>query len=127
MTMKNWYGLLGGRRNIFHQDINTIIAELAMMVKPTLVILDGTQIMMTNGPTGGSIASDRLRSNLDGYVRYVAELLERGARAGEFREIEPTSAAREPGSRLLLGQCDALLHRDAHVHRVPVVLVVEVF
>ena len=40
MTMKNWYGLLGGRRNIFHQDINTIIAELAMMVKPSLVILD---------------------------------------------------------------------------------------
>ena len=35
MTMKNWYGLLGGRRNIFHQNINTIIAELSMMVKPT--------------------------------------------------------------------------------------------
>lgn len=56
MTMKNWYGLLGGRRNIFHQDINTIIAELAMMVRPTLVILDGTEVMMTNGPTGGSVA-----------------------------------------------------------------------
>jgi len=56
MTIKNWYGLLGGRRNIFHQDINTIIAELAMMVKPTLVILDGTYTMMTNGPTGGSMA-----------------------------------------------------------------------
>jgi uncharacterized protein (DUF362 family) len=55
MTMKNFYGLLGGRRNIFHQDINTIIAELAMMVKPTLVILDGTEVMMTNGPTGGSV------------------------------------------------------------------------
>jgi len=55
MSMKNWYGLLGGRRNIFHQDINTIIAELAMMVKPTLVILDATQVMMTNGPTGGSV------------------------------------------------------------------------
>ncbi|MHC4616873.1 MAG: DUF362 domain-containing protein [Planctomycetota bacterium] len=62
MTMKNWYGLLGGRRNIFHQDINTIIAELAMMVKPTLVILDGTQVMMTNGPTGGSV-SDLKRTN----------------------------------------------------------------
>ena len=62
MTMKNWYGLLGGRRNIFHQDINTIIAELAMMVKPTLVILDGTEVMMTNGPTGGSI-SDLRRAN----------------------------------------------------------------
>ena len=56
MTMKNWYGLLGGRRNIFHQDINTIITELAMMVKPSLVILDGTTAMMTNGPTGGSLA-----------------------------------------------------------------------
>ena len=55
LTMKNWYGLLGGRRNIFHQDINTIITELAMMVRPTFVILDGTTSMMTNGPTGGSL------------------------------------------------------------------------
>jgi uncharacterized protein (DUF362 family) len=56
MTMKNWYGLLGGRRNIFHQDIHTIIMELAMMVKPSLVILDATTSMMTNGPTGGALA-----------------------------------------------------------------------
>lgn len=62
MSMKNWYGLLGPGRNIFHQDINTIIAELAMMVKPTLVILDGTEVMMTNGPTGGSV-SDLKRAN----------------------------------------------------------------
>jgi len=62
MSMKNWYGLLGGRRNIFHQDINTIIAELSMMVKPTLAILDGTEVMMTNGPTGGSV-EDLRRAN----------------------------------------------------------------
>ncbi len=55
MAMKNWYGLLGGRRNIFHQDIHNIIKELAMLVSPTLVILDGTVTMMTNGPTGGSL------------------------------------------------------------------------
>lgn len=55
LTLKNWYGLLGGRRNIFHQQIHTIIMELAMMVKPSLVILDGTQSMMANGPTGGSL------------------------------------------------------------------------
>jgi uncharacterized protein (DUF362 family) len=55
LTMKNWYGLLGGRRNVFHQDINTIIFELARLVRPTLVILDGTTTMMTNGPTGGSL------------------------------------------------------------------------
>ena len=62
MVMKNWYGLLGGRRNIFHQDINTIIMELAMMVNPSLVILDGTMSMMTNGPTGGSL-SDLKQTN----------------------------------------------------------------
>jgi uncharacterized protein (DUF362 family) len=56
MIMKNWYGLLGGRRNLFHQDIQTIIAELAFMVTPTLVVLDGITTMMTNGPTGGSLA-----------------------------------------------------------------------
>jgi uncharacterized protein (DUF362 family) len=56
MTMKNWYGLLGGRRNIFHQDIHSIIMELAMMVKPSFVILDATTAMMTNGPTGGSLS-----------------------------------------------------------------------
>ena len=56
MVMKNWYGLLGGRRNIFHQDIQTIIAELAFMVKPTLVVLDATTAMIANGPTGGSLA-----------------------------------------------------------------------
>ncbi len=62
MTMKNFYGLLGGRRNIFHQNINTIIAELAMLFRPTLVILDATCVMKTNGPTGGSI-SDLKRTN----------------------------------------------------------------
>lgn len=62
MVMKNWYGLLGGRRNIFHQDIHTIIMELAMMVNPSLVILDGTTTMMTNGPTGGSL-SDLKQTN----------------------------------------------------------------
>ena len=55
MSLKNWYGLLGGRRNTFHQDINGIIRELATLVTPTLVILDATMTMMRNGPTGGSL------------------------------------------------------------------------
>lgn len=55
LSMKNWYGLLGGRRNVFHQDIHTIISELARLVRPTMVILDGTTSMVTNGPTGGSL------------------------------------------------------------------------
>lgn len=56
MTLKNLYGFLGGRRNVFHQDINRIITELAQLLKPTLCVLDGTVSMMTNGPTGGSLS-----------------------------------------------------------------------
>lgn len=64
MTLKNWYGLLGGRRNIFHQDIHTIIQELAMMIRPTAVVLDGITSMMTNGPTGGSLSDLKFTGTL---------------------------------------------------------------
>jgi uncharacterized protein (DUF362 family) len=55
LSLKNFYGLLGGQRNIFHQDINGIIAELAALIRPSLVILDGVVSMQRNGPTGGSL------------------------------------------------------------------------
>ncbi len=55
MTTKNWYGLLGGRRNQFHQDIHGIIADLALMLRPTFVLLDATRILFRSGPTGGSL------------------------------------------------------------------------
>jgi uncharacterized protein (DUF362 family) len=56
MTTKNWYGLLGGRRNQFHQYIHSIVSDFALMMKPTLVILDGMNVLMSNGPTGGRLS-----------------------------------------------------------------------
>ncbi len=112
MSMKNWYGLLGGHRSTFHQDINTIIAELAMMVKPTLVILDGTEVMITNGPTGGS-TSDLKRANTliastdmvaaDSYgcsllnlkvsdLPYLAKAAGTGAGITDYESLEPKFA-----------------------------------
>ncbi len=60
MTTKNWYGLLGGRRNQFHQDIHGIITDLALMMKPTFVVLDGTRVLYRSGPTGGSLADVKM-------------------------------------------------------------------
>lgn len=54
LAMKNWYGFLGGSRNRFHQQIHPVIAELGAFVTPTLVVLDGTRMLVRNGPTGGS-------------------------------------------------------------------------
>lgn len=109
MTLKNWYGLLGGRRNIFHQDVHTIIKELGMMVSPTLVILDGTQTMMRNGPTGGSLSdlkdTDTMIVSTDAVAAdaFGASLLERrlsdlphiraaaeaGAGTADWRSLKP--------------------------------------
>jgi len=59
MTTKNWYGLLGGRRNQFHQDIHGIISDLALMMRPTFVLLDGSRVLFRSGPTGGSLSDVR--------------------------------------------------------------------
>ncbi len=109
MTMKNWYGLLGGRRNIFHQDINTIITELSMMIKPTLVILDGTMTMMTNGPTGGSlsdlketntmiVSTDQVAADAFGCsllerkisdLPYITQAAEKGSGTMDYQSLKP--------------------------------------
>jgi uncharacterized protein (DUF362 family) len=72
LSLKNWYGLLGGRRNVFHQDIHSIIVELGMMIRPTLVLLDGVQAMVSNGPTGGSLSDLRATRTLIASTDLVA-------------------------------------------------------
>ncbi|MCA9562653.1 MAG: DUF362 domain-containing protein [Myxococcales bacterium] len=52
--MKNWYGILGGTRNLLHQDIHQSIFDLAHFMRPTLTILDGIRVLVRNGPQGGS-------------------------------------------------------------------------
>jgi uncharacterized protein (DUF362 family) len=53
--MKNLYGILGGRRNRLHQDIDQSIADLAAFVRPTLTVVDATRVMVRGGPQGGSL------------------------------------------------------------------------
>lgn len=55
LAMKNWYGIIGGRRNQLHQDIHTSIVDLAAAARPTLTIIDATRVLKRNGPTGGNL------------------------------------------------------------------------
>jgi len=64
LGMKNWYGILGGRRNQLHQKINESIVDLATFIKPTLTILDGTRILMKNGPQGGSLSDVKVGNTI---------------------------------------------------------------
>jgi len=52
-AMKNLYGIIGGSRPGLHPRIDGSIAALARFVRPTLVVLDATRVMVRNGPSGG--------------------------------------------------------------------------
>jgi uncharacterized protein (DUF362 family) len=64
LAMKNWYGILGGRRNQLHQRIHTSIVDLAAALRPTLTIMDATRVLKHNGPTGGSLDDVAIENTL---------------------------------------------------------------
>ncbi|MBI4700025.1 MAG: DUF362 domain-containing protein [Deltaproteobacteria bacterium] len=55
-ALKNWYGLLGGRRDRLHQRIDESIADLAAFLQPTLTVVDATRVLLRGGPQGGNLA-----------------------------------------------------------------------
>jgi len=61
-SMKNWYGILGGQRNLLHQDIHQSIFDLANFMRPTLTILDAIRVLVRNGPQGGSFSDTEIRN-----------------------------------------------------------------
>ena len=58
-AMKNWYSVLGGRRNRLHQNIDISIADLATFMRPTLVVVDAWRVLVRNGLQGGNIDDAR--------------------------------------------------------------------
>jgi uncharacterized protein (DUF362 family) len=71
-AMKNWYGVLGGRRNRLHQSIDMSIADLATFMRPSLVVVDATRVLMRNGPQGGNIDDTRVMGTVIATVDQVA-------------------------------------------------------
>ena len=54
--MKNWIGITGKLRIMFHDEIQRSIAELAALMRPTLTVVDASRVMMETGPQGGSLS-----------------------------------------------------------------------
>jgi len=60
--LKNWIGITGKLRIMFHDDLQRSIAELAALMRPTLTIVDASRVLMEHGPAGGgSIGYCQLR------------------------------------------------------------------
>jgi uncharacterized protein (DUF362 family) len=71
-AMKNWYGVLGGRRNRLHQSIDVSVADLATFMRPTLTIVDGIRVLLRNGPQGGNVDDTRRMDTIIATVDQVA-------------------------------------------------------
>jgi uncharacterized protein (DUF362 family) len=54
LCMKNYMGVVE-KRQLFHQDIPTFLADITRFMKPRLCILDCTRILLANGPKGGRL------------------------------------------------------------------------
>jgi uncharacterized protein (DUF362 family) len=62
--MKNLYGILGGRRNRLHQQIDQSIVDLAAYCTPTLTVVDASRVLQRGGPQGGSLDDVTLHNSV---------------------------------------------------------------
>ena len=83
--MKNLYGILGGRRNRLHQEIEQSIVDLANFVRPTLTVVDGTRVMVRGGPQGGSLDYVEVRNT----VLCATDQVAADARSVEYLGVQP--------------------------------------
>lgn len=59
LGMKNWMGIMGGRRSRIHRRIDENLVDVARIVKPTLTVLDAVRILTDSGPQGGDLRDVR--------------------------------------------------------------------
>ncbi|MBS2013933.1 MAG: DUF362 domain-containing protein [Deltaproteobacteria bacterium] len=88
-AMKNWYGVLGGRRNRLHQNIDVSIADLATFMRPTLVVVDAMRVLMRNGPQGGNIDDTKIMNTVFATVDQVAADAYGATLIGQHRDNLP--------------------------------------
>ncbi|MBU1564397.1 MAG: DUF362 domain-containing protein [Proteobacteria bacterium] len=55
LGLKNAMGVIGGNRGKLHQNIGQDLADLATVVKPQLIVIDATRMLLRNGPQGGRV------------------------------------------------------------------------
>lgn len=88
-AMKNWYGVLGGRRNRLHQNIDVSIADLATFMRPTLTVIDAVRVLVRNGPQGGNIDDTKVMNTVVASIDQVAADAFAATLIGQHRDNLP--------------------------------------
>ncbi|MFA5858516.1 MAG: DUF362 domain-containing protein [Elusimicrobiota bacterium] len=53
LGIKNYLGIVGGNRGLFHSNMHPWLADLCLVTKPKLVVMDAVRARLRNGPSGG--------------------------------------------------------------------------
>jgi uncharacterized protein (DUF362 family) len=53
--MKNYMGVVGGRRNAWHQALPACLTDITRFMKPQLCVLDAVRILTGNGPQSSQL------------------------------------------------------------------------
>jgi len=64
LSMKNLMGVIGGSRGQVHWGLDQKIADISTLIKPALIVLDATRIMLSGGPSGGDLGSVRVMNKV---------------------------------------------------------------
>ncbi len=54
LAMKNYMGVIGGRRGSWHQNIDPCLADITAFMRPRLCVLDAVRVLTAHGPQGGN-------------------------------------------------------------------------
>ncbi|HNR11845.1 MAG TPA: DUF362 domain-containing protein [Thermodesulfobacteriota bacterium] len=72
MAMKNWMGVIGGWRGRIHLSMDKCLVDFALVIKPTLTLLDAVRILTDHGPQGGNLQDVRKLDTIVAGVNQVA-------------------------------------------------------
>ena len=64
MCLKNMMGAIGGWRGRIHVGLHQNIADMNLVLRPDLHILDATRILLRNGPKGGKVEDVEVKNLL---------------------------------------------------------------
>jgi len=62
MCLKNMMGAIGGWRGRIHVGLHQNIADMNLLLRPDLHVLDATRILVKNGPSGGRLKDVQVKN-----------------------------------------------------------------
>ena len=72
LAMKNMMGVIGGTRGLLHVNLHQNIADMNLVLRPDLHILDATRILTQQGPSGGKLEYVQVKNQVIAGVDPVA-------------------------------------------------------